>query len=349
MIQATTTAKLKKSEKEQLVSELVALTTEQRLDFMAANSLPISLSNKGEVRERISDGLKAGDFGHEAIIGYLDSVVPWGKQHVFLFKGPKLELKKTWQKKSWVMNHLKQNAEKIHDLVGNPRFVGLPDELTPVSVEFTRERFAINMVRRRDWVDRDSTFDKKSKTPAGEAVELRAFVHRSIRNFVAFEWDLKRNAAVLRISQLAGKVKYETVKDEFTDLVADWLNLGTFEVLDIQSAIRKLLTQEKNGAGITQSHHYQVETMAGRTVSSSSNSSDLSVFGEKTTDKVFESIPASAIGNVGNFFWLPLPGNPLSEKFRVELVGSKKRVNFTAPSSKPIVERVLSDIRKHCK
>ena len=125
MIQATTTAKLKKNEKDQLVSELVALTTEQRLDFMAANSLPVSLSNKGEVRERISDSLSAGDFGHEAIIGYLDSVVPWGKQHVFLFKGPKGSLKKTWQKKSWVMKHLKENAKEIHDLVENPRFIGL--------------------------------------------------------------------------------------------------------------------------------------------------------------------------------------------------------------------------------
>ncbi|TWU09727.1 hypothetical protein [Allorhodopirellula heiligendammensis] len=341
--------KLTKKEKLQLVLELVALTTNQRAGFMAANGMPVSLSNKGQVRERVADALEDGEFGYEAIIAYLDSVVPWGKQHVYLFKGPKGSLTKTWKKKVWVMDHLKSNAAAIHELVGAPAFVGLPDELTPTSVDVTSKRFAIDMVRRREWFEREPEFDESSETLAGEPVELRAFVHRVVRNFVAFEWDLTTNTAMLRISQLAGGVRYENVKQEFATLVNDWLDLATFAIIDLHPSILKLLELEKKGSGITRAHDYEVLTTAGRSVSSSSYANDVSVFGEKLTDEVYNSITSTAVGNVGNFFWLPRTGNPLSEDLRVVLVGSKDRVNFTAPSNEKIVRSVLSDIRKHCR
>lgn len=349
MITTTAITKLKKKEKQQLVLEMVALTTDQRADFMAANGLSATLSNKGEVRERISDGLKGGEFGYDAIITHLDSVVPWGKQHAFLFNGPKGSLKKTWQKKKWVMEQLKTNAPDLHALVGSSAFVGLPDELTPISVEVTSKRFAINLVRRREWFDREPGFDDSTETPAGESVELRAFVHRVMRNFIAFEWDLTTNTAVLRISQLAGGVRYENVKREFSSLVSARLNLGSFVTVDIHPAILNLLKIEKEGSGITRAHNYEVLTMAGRSVSASSYASDISVFGEKMTNQVYDSITSTAVGNVGNFYWLPRPGNPLKEDLRVVLVGSKHRVNFTAPSSEKIIQSVLSDIRKHSK
>ncbi|WP_404309153.1 hypothetical protein [Neorhodopirellula lusitana] len=348
MIQATTTANLKKKEKELLVLELVALTTAQRVDFMAAHELPISLSNKGEVRERIDESLERGDIDYDDVISYLDEVVPWGKQHVYLFKGPSGSTKNTWQKRAWILRNLKQHAPDVHDLVSGAEHVALPNELTPVSIELSADRIALRLVRRREWFERDTSYDKKSETPAGEPVELRAFVHRVIRNLIVFEWDLKKNTAALRISQLAGGVRYENVKQEFAALVAPWLNLETFTLLDLHPAILNLMKLERSGKGITRSHDFEVLTSTGRAVSVRSNASDASAVGDKATKAVFDSIPGTVTGNTGNFYWLPKRGNPLSEDLRVVLVGDKDRVNFTAPSNEKIIQRVLSDIRKHC-
>ncbi|QDT10782.1 hypothetical protein [Planctomycetes bacterium K23_9] len=340
--------KLNKKERELLVLELVALSASQRADFMAAHELPVSLSNKGEVRERIVDSINSGDIDYSDIIGYLDAVVPWGKQHVYLYKGPKGSTKNTWQKKAWVLDLLKQHAPDVHTLAGSAAQVGIPAELTPTSIAITSKRIAVQLVRRREWFERDSSYDKQSETPAGEPIELRAFVHRVIRNLIVFEWDLKSNTAALRISQLGGGIRYENVKQEVTDLLASWLPLSTFSLLDIHPAILSLVNLEQSGIGITRSHNFEVLTSTDRSVSVSSNASNTSAIGDKATKAVLKAIPGTAVGKIGNFYWLPKPGNPLSGDLRVVLVGDKDRVNFTAPSNEKIIQRVLSDIRKHC-
>ncbi|MCD0460694.1 hypothetical protein [Roseiconus lacunae] len=348
MIQATPSTKLKKREKELLVLELVALTTAQRVDFMAAQGLPISLSNKGEVRDRIETSLDDGDFDYTDLIGYLDEVVPSGKQHVYLFNGPSGSTKNTWQKQPWVKRHLKKHAPDVFALLSGGKHVGLPEELTPTSIEWTADRITLQLVRRREWFERDKQYDDQKETPAGEPVELRAFVHRVIRNLIVFEWDLKTNTAALRISQLAGGVRYENVKQEVAALLAPWLNLGTFALLDLHPAILNLMKLERSGKGITRSHDFEVLTSTGRAVSVRSNANDAPAVGDKATKAVFDSIPGTVTGNTGNFYWLPERGNPLSEELRVVLVGDKDRINFTAPSNEKIIQRVLSDIRKHC-
>ncbi len=315
---------------------------------MAAHGLPVSLSNKGEVRQRINESLDACDFDYTAIIAYLDAVIPFGKQHIYLLKGPKGSTKDTWQKQAWVHKLLKQHAPDVHDLVANRNDVGIPDQLTPSSIEISPKRIAVSLVRRREWFERDKQYDDKGETEAGEPVELRAFVHRVVRNLVIFEWDLISNAAALRISQLAGGVRYENVKQEFAALVAPWLKLETFALVDLHPAILSLMKLERSGNGITRSHDFEVLTSTGRSVSVRSNASDASAIGDKATNAVFDSIPGTVTGNIGNFYWLPMPGNPLSEELRVVLVGDKNRVNFTAPSNEKIIQRVLSDIRKHC-
>ena len=212
----------------------------------------------------------------------------------------------------------------------------------------TSKSFSVEFVRRREINEYDSQFNKSGKTPAGEPIEFRAYVHRVIRNYVAFEWDTVSNTACLRISQLPGKIKYEHVRKEFNALVSPWLDISHFQLFNLHKGIVKLLKLEKSGKGITRAQGFDIHSLQGRSMSAKSNATDNSVFGEASIDAAFELMVKKGVGNQGNFYWLPKRGNPLSEELRVALIGNKNRVNFTSPSNEAIVRHVLSDIRKNC-
>lgn len=349
MIQAAPTIKLTRKDKAQLVLEMASLTVAQRERFMRRFGLPPSLSKNADVTDRIQTSLKADDFGYDEVLSYLDEVVPWGKQHVFLFKGPSASIKKTWKDVKWIKNHLKNNSPEFAELVGAPIQVGLPDAMTPVAVDVSSKRIHLKFVQRRELIQRDSTYNKPNgKTPAGEVVEYRAYVHRVVRNHVVFEWNTVNNTAMLRITQLPGRMRYANVRKEFNQLVAPILTMSQFKTLDLRKAVFSLNELEKTGNGITRAHGVDIHLLSGRTISAKSDDSAMSVFGVASLDNAYDSMAQSGTTDHGNLYWLPMPGNPLSDDLRVELVGKKDRVNFTSPSNEAIVRHVLSDIRKHC-
>ena len=47
---------------------------------------------KQDLRERIQEALDEGDLTYERLVDFLDSVAPWGKQHVFLYRGPRIDM-----------------------------------------------------------------------------------------------------------------------------------------------------------------------------------------------------------------------------------------------------------------
>lgn len=328
---------------------MAALTVGQREQFMVQNDLPRSLSKSAEVLDRIKQSLKAKELSYDDIVAYLDEVAPWGKQHVFLFKGPAGSIKKTWKNAKWIEERLAKKAPDFAELIDAPVQVGLPDKMTPVAVEVSSKNVCLKFVQRRELIQHDAEYNKPNgKTPAGEIIEYRAYVHRVVRNHVTFEWDTVNNTAMLRITQLPGRMRYDRVHNEFSQLVSPWLTLSQFRVVNLQKAIVKLCRLEKSGKGITRAHGVDIHSLLGRSISAKSTTSDMSVFGEASVDAVFDSISKNGTGHHGNFYWLPKKGNPLAEELRVSLVGNKNRVNFTSPSSEAIVRHVLSDIRKHC-
>ncbi len=332
----------------QLVLELAALSAEQRSGFMATHGLPRSLSNKSEVQERIQEAVASGNVTREHLINYLDEVVPWGKQHIFLLRGPATSIR-NWKITSWVKNHLQQNAPEFAAVLAQSVHVALPESLTPTSVihETQPHRLRVTMVRKRDWWEPAPEYNDQGETELGEEIEYRAFVHRVIRSFVAFEWDLVGNVAMLQISQLPGRIRYENVKTEFANLVSSWLDFSAFTIMDLHTPILKLLDLERSGSGITRAHGYDLQSLQGRTMSIQSSTASLSVFGERSFDTAFDTVKARGTGRTGNFFWLPLQGNPLADELRVEMIGAKNRVNFPSPSNEGVVRHVLADIRRH--
>lgn len=130
---------------------------------------------------------------------FLDSVIPWGKQHIYLFTGPDEDIA-DWRKPDWVSQLLKQHRMGKYLNVQLPP--ALPEKMKVSSILHDSNRLRVTAIKRRDWWERNIEYDDSSETEKGDEVELRAFVHRVTRSLVAFEWNLVSNVATPQISQL---------------------------------------------------------------------------------------------------------------------------------------------------
>lgn len=336
-------------EESQILLEFAALTTAQRADFMEAYGLPKSLSKKSDLISRIQEEITKGSLSIDQIVAHLDQVVPWGKQHVFLFDGPESSLK-SWKKREWLEQHLKHNAPQFHTLLRKPGTVGIPAEWTPSSIALSEKpsTLRVSLVRRREWWEAAPELNEDGVTAEGETVEYRAFIKRFVRNYIAFEWNLDTNQAMLQISQLPREDLYESVRQEFESQVDPWLPIRSFRIVPLRNAIRKLLEEEQKGKGRTRTQEYDLQSSLGRSIVARSIDPKVSIFGERTLDEFLVAFSKNSVQRGGNFFWLPGQGSPLDDELRVYLVGSKNRINFTSPSSEPVVRYVLGEIRQRC-
>jgi hypothetical protein len=343
------TTNMQEQEENQILLEFAALTKGQRSEFMEAHGLPKSLSKKSDLMARIREELTKGSISIDQIVAHLDQVVPWGKQHVYLFDGPDVSLKQ-WKKREWLEQHLKEEAPTFHALLRKPASIGLPPQWAPASITLSEKpsTLRVSLVRRREWWDAAPELNEQGVTEEGEAVEYRAFIKRFVRNFVAFEWNLDTNQAMLQISQLPREDLYESVRQEFESQVEPWLPARSFRVVPLRNAIRKLLEEEQKGKGKTRTQEYDLQSNLGRSVVARSIDPKVSVFGERTLDDFLVAFSKNGVQRGGNFFWLPGQGSPLDDELRVYLVGSKHRINFTSPSSEPVVRYVLGEIRHRC-
>ena len=94
-------------EQAQLVTDLLALKKSQIGEFLARVNLPRT-GTKEQIRGRIEKALHEKTISFSLLIQFLDEVIPWGKQHVFLFKGPRSSIA-NWKNQNWLANLLKQH------------------------------------------------------------------------------------------------------------------------------------------------------------------------------------------------------------------------------------------------
>ncbi len=170
-------------EQEQLVTDLLALKKRQIQEFLVQLELPKS-GTKAELRSRIEESLLDSTISPEQIVRYLDEVVPWGKQHVYLYGGPKTSIA-DWKDVGWFKAHLKQH--RLGKYLNAVLPLMLPEEMKISSILHDGRRIRVIAIKKREWDERDPDYDESKQTEAGEAVKLRAFVHRVMRGLVAFE------------------------------------------------------------------------------------------------------------------------------------------------------------------
>lgn len=332
----------------QLLTDLLALKKVQIGEFLSLSKLPKS-GTKELIRDRIEKALNDGILSLSQIVRFLDEVIPWGKQHVYLYQGP-LSSIANWRKTAWVSTLLKKH--RLGKYLNATLPLVLPDKMKVSSILHNGKRLRVTAIKKREWWERDSEYDSKTVTNEGDDVELRAFVHRVTRNLVAFEWDLVANTAFVQISQLPTKFRYEDVAQEFFDLIGAWLDIEQFSIIDLRPAIKRLHELEEAGSGETRSHGINYRTLHGRRFEGRSASPADPLLGEPVIDAALGAIRNTGVGHLGNFYWLPGNDaapvhNPLDSEVHVILVGAHNRVNYTTPNVELAVRHVLSRIRSH--
>lgn len=333
-------------ERELIVTDLLALKKEQIGEFLARSDLPKS-GTKEELKARIEEALENESLSLTQIVQFLDSVIPWGKQHVYLFKGPQSSIAQ-WRKEEWMSKLLKKH--RLGKYLNASLPLVLPDTMKISSVLHDPKRLRITAIKRRDWWERDSGYDDATTNDEGEDVELRAYVHRVTRGLVAFEWDLVANTAFLQISQQRRAFDYEEAANEFFELIEKWLDRSIFSVVDLRPPITKLHELEESGKGEARSHGIKYRTMQGSHLEGKSASPADPLLGDALMDAALRPIRKSGIGHLGNFYWTPTNGAAvvLDSEVHVIVVGFKNRVNFPTPNDEETVRYVLSRIRSHC-
>lgn len=333
----------------QLVTDLMVLKKPQIQVFLERVELHKS-GTKAEIRDRIEAAMRNADLTPDRIVQFLDEVTPWGKQHVFLYKGPRAS-NSNWKKTEWVESLLKRH--RLGKYLNASLPLALPEKMKVSSILHKGGTLRITAIKKREWSERNPAYDESTVTGDGDAIELRAFVHRVMRCLVAFEWNLTTNTAFLQISQLPTGVRYEEVAEEFFNLVGSWLDISQFSIIDLRASIQALHEREENGTAETRSHGINYRTLQGRRLEGRSASPADSLLGEPVIDVALAAVRNSGVAQLGNFYWLSngttTPGvNPLEAEVHVIVVGQHNRISFPTPNREQTIRHVLSRIRSHC-
>ena len=78
-------------ERNALIDFILALKKAKIQELLERVELPKS-GTKPDLRKRLQEALDEGRIGIGSLVSYLDSIAPWGKQHVFLYKGPRVDI-----------------------------------------------------------------------------------------------------------------------------------------------------------------------------------------------------------------------------------------------------------------
>ncbi|RLC74640.1 MAG: hypothetical protein DRJ03_31600 [Chloroflexi bacterium] len=333
-------------EQRALVDFVLALRKGHIQDLLRRADLPRS-GTKHALRERLEAALDEGRLTYEEVVDFLDSVAPWGKQHVFLFNGPRSNLR-AWKDPQQFKQLLKRH--RVGKLLNARLPLILPDELTLSSITHLDGRLRVTAVQKREYTERAPEHDGRKETDDGEKITLRAYVHHLSRTIVVFEWDLDANTAMLQITQLDRDTLCEEMAKEFFTLVGNWLDIGLFGLVDLRRVIRRLHELERSGQAEVRSHGIHYRSLQGRRVSAHSASPHDSVLGEPVIDQAMDIVSKNGVGHLGNFYWLGgiTPGpvsNPLNGDVHVIIVGDKSRINFPTPNTEDVVRYVLHRVR----
>ncbi|MGA3027933.1 MAG: hypothetical protein ABSF98_24530 [Bryobacteraceae bacterium] len=334
-------------EQQAVIDFVLALRKSHIQAFLKQVELRMS-GTKEDLRERLHEALDGGDLTYERLVDFLDSLAPWGKQHVFLYQGPRSDVQE-WRDPDHALRLLKQH--RLGKLFNATLPLILPGKLTLSSITHADGKLRVTAVEKREYTERTPQHDEEKETESGERITLKAYIHHLTRTLAAFEWDLNANVAMLQITQLQEEGDYEKLAEQFCELVKPWLDIKQFSPVDLRPVIRSLHEIEKNGQPEARSHGIDYRSPRGRRVSARSPTPRDSVFGgEGFIDEAMDSVRKNGIGHLGNFYWLSRfkPGtavNPLAGDVHVIIVGANSRVNFPTPNTEEAVRYVLHRVR----
>ena len=133
-------------ERKKIIQYFMELKGDIIREFLKSKSIATS-GTKPELRERIEEALEERRLQYEDLVNFLDSIVPYGKQHVILYEGPENEVKK-WRNNDYVEGLLKK--ERLSTYLKSPLPLILPNNLALSSIQYEpSEKLKIYAVDRR--------------------------------------------------------------------------------------------------------------------------------------------------------------------------------------------------------
>ena len=130
-------------EQTQIVTDLLASEKSQIRDFLASNEI-VRSGTKEEIRNRIEDGLQNGTLSLAQLVQFLDQVIPWGKQHVFLYKGPGAPIA-DWKNAAWLAKLLKN--QRLGKYLNATLPLALPERMKLSSIMHDGRRLRVTAIR----------------------------------------------------------------------------------------------------------------------------------------------------------------------------------------------------------
>lgn len=332
-----------------LVDHLCALTNAEIRRFLVNHGLEAGLS-KSDLRQNINEAIADEELSEQEVVDYLDEVTPWGKQHVFLYKGLPTASHDQWKKPSWVRTHLQKVG--LSSLVDAPtNALVLPDNLKVASISYSAKRLRVVAVRKRDGWLRDDSYDDAGEADDGAEIKFKAYVHQILRGMVIFEWNLVTNEASMQITQLPSNGNYEHAAQEFINEVKPWLDISSLQKLDLQKAIKALHAEDDRGVGEAKSHALDYGRVSGKHVSARSTSTRVPLRGDNVIDTMMTTLRKKGVARIGDFYWdlsgvlASGNGSHAGVRAHVILVAEKNRINFATPTSEEVIRHVLQKLR----
>jgi hypothetical protein len=333
-------------ERERIIDYALKLRKDEIQKFLREQDLPVS-GTKPILRQRVEEKLAAKAISYGDLVDLVDRVEPWAQQHVYLYMGPPNIT--MWRSAGFLQDLLKKH--RLSKYLGSKLSLILPQKLTLSSIEHSDNIVRVTAIERRDAWERTEELDDEDITSEGDEIEFRAFVHHAYRGIVSFEWNLRTNHAMIQISQLPSRSKYEDALARFVNLVGAWLPMHEFTPIDLGRGVSVLHTESKTAPGAIRSHGIGFLSAGGRRLLGKSASPELPLLGERVVDTALETVQKNGTGFEGNFYFLGdgTPENPiLGDEIHVVIIATRQRVNFPTSNGEDIVRYVLGRIRQAC-
>ena len=134
--------KFTEEEQAQIVTDLLVLRRNRSATSSCATSCRVpARKRRSEVTSR---RLQEGVISLTKLVDFLDEVIPWGKQHVFLYKGPKSSIA-NWKKTTWLAKLLKKH--QLGKYLNATLPLALPEEMKVSSIMHDGNRLRITAVK----------------------------------------------------------------------------------------------------------------------------------------------------------------------------------------------------------
>lgn len=330
-----------------LLRHLEALRSDLIREFLSTNEIAPLGQTKGETLARAVSALEGGEVPWDRLVAYLDTVEPYGKQHVVLYdtEAPLDD---------WTEEAVSDLVEEsgLADIRDNPQPLAAPDEMQLSSISLGANFLEVYAIARR--VLRQRRLDLDNTLAPDPSIEAVVYELVPIRSWVRLQVNLSHGRASIHMSQLDRKADYRALLDDFTGLVSSWFPVDALRPIDLAKAVKSLHEAWESGEKDASPQKLQYESPDGIHSSLSSSTRQQAVLGQTTElDEAAERMKQSGVGSGANLYFLStadgsqVPNNPIDDPVHVEVIVRDERVNFRRPVRPEDLDYVIRRIRVH--